>query len=312
MNYCTSWREKALDLYDEGKTVYEIKNILYDEIDSPNNDSKLKKVKRLIASYVSTLDEVPQELVEIDTNMKYRGENEIKFAVISDTHIGSKFEQRTNLNAFYDELQKRGIKYVYNAGDICDGSVHMHKGFENEQYARGFEEQAQNVIKNYPHREGIKTYFITGNHDNSFSKDNGADIGHRIGQERKDMFYLGPCECILNLTPKVTMGLYHRGKGVSKGLSLYGQNFVDGMDENDKPTISVFGHIHKTMFMKYKGTNIIYPASFQGRTPFMKSLGLTSEIGGYIVTLKLNDDGSLKSMITEYIGYKEVKENLHI
>lgn len=41
------------------------------------------------------------------------------FGIVSDTHIGSLLEDLDGLESFYDDIEARGIKQVYHAGDIC-------------------------------------------------------------------------------------------------------------------------------------------------------------------------------------------------
>ena len=93
----------------------------------------------------------------------YEGElKEHKICVISDTHLGNKKQQLSLLNLVYDECQKRGITTVLHCGDITDG---MSKRPEHiyELFVYGADDQVDYVASMYPHREGIKTYFITGN-----------------------------------------------------------------------------------------------------------------------------------------------------
>ena len=305
MDYVKSWRDKALDLYDEGKTVYQIRDELFDEIDSPNIDSKLKKVKRLIATYENTID-YPQELIEIDTNMKWNGTKHIKFALIGDTHIGSKWEQETALNKFYDKVVEEGVRYVYHCGDISDG-YQMRKGQENEIYVHGFDNFVDTIVRKYPARESVKTYFIIGNHDESFSKSNGANIGVQIDMKRKDLIYLGADDVTINLTPNCTMQLYHGKDGSPQGYSLYAQKRIDSMDV--KPNIIAYGHLHKSLFMNYRNVNTFMVGCFQGKTPFMGGKNLSASIGGWIVDVEVDNNGNFVAITPTWYGFEEIKND---
>lgn len=118
----------------------------------------------------------PEENVFKDS---WKGEKVISFGVIGDTHMGSKWQQLTHSNAFYDILEREGIPTVYHAGDITDG-VRMRLGHEHEIFLQGSDEQEEYVIDKYPKRNGISTKFITGNHDHSSIKHSGHGIGKRI------------------------------------------------------------------------------------------------------------------------------------
>lgn len=136
--------------------------------------------------------ELCKKLLPTDSKYRlYEGElKEHKICVISDTHLCNKKQQITLLNEVYDECQRRGITTVLHCGDITDG---MSKRPEHiyELFVYGADDQAQYVIDNYPKRDGITTYFITGNHDGWNYAKSGVDIGKAIAQQREDMIYLG-------------------------------------------------------------------------------------------------------------------------
>ena len=46
----------------------------------------------------------------------------LKFIVISDTHFGSKYENFDYLKEVYDYALSHGIKYIFHAGDLIEGS----------------------------------------------------------------------------------------------------------------------------------------------------------------------------------------------
>lgn len=86
----------------------------------------------------------------------------ISFAVVSDTHIGSNQHDSDALQEFYDIVVGRGIDTVLHAGDITDGYYTNRPTSIFEQSEVGFTQQLRAVINNYPKRDGVTTYFITG------------------------------------------------------------------------------------------------------------------------------------------------------
>lgn len=100
---------------------------------------------------------------------KWDGCETLKFAIMGDTQFGSKYAQITYLHDFYDLCAKEGIKDVYHTGDITDG-LKMRPGHEYELYEVSADEMRDDVVNNYPKRDGITTHFITGNHDASIYK----------------------------------------------------------------------------------------------------------------------------------------------
>ena len=55
----------------------------------------------------------------------------------------------------------------------------------------GFDEHLDYVINKYPHFSG-KTFFIGGNHMDTYFKNGGSDMGKAISREREDLIYLNP------------------------------------------------------------------------------------------------------------------------
>ena len=121
-----------------------------------------------------------------------------RFGVISDTHLGSLFADKALLNYAYEVFAEEGIKTVLHAGDLCDG-MRMYKGQEFELSEFGCDAQINLVINEYPKHKGMTTYFITGNHDRSFWKLAGTEIGDKISIQRPDMVHLGHQEADIKI-----------------------------------------------------------------------------------------------------------------
>ena len=151
------------------------------------------------------------KLILPETNkvlLDWKGNKVFKYGVISDTHMGSKSQQQTFLNYLYDRFAFEGIKSVLHAGDITEG-YGMRKGHEYEVFLHGADEFIQYVIDTYPFRDDMETYFITGNHDHSFIKSAGLNIGNIIGKSREDMKYLGANVARFYPTPNCPILLNH-------------------------------------------------------------------------------------------------------
>lgn len=226
----------------------------------------------------------------------------VRFAVVSDTHINSKYTQLSYLHQFYEECRKRGIKHVYHAGDISDGE-NMRVGHNYELYKIAADEQVEEICRVYPHVEGITTHFITGNHDASTMKHCGFDIGPAIAAKRPDMKYLGRDTALIHLTPNCTMQLLHPWDGGSYAMSYRPQKIVEAMDGGTKPNILMIGHYHKAMWMEYRNVAIFCAGCFQGSTPFMRGKGLSRYMGGWIIEAETDDDGYITRITPTFIPY---------
>ena len=83
--------------------------------------------------------------------------------LLSDTHLGSKYDRLDILRRVYEEAEARGISTVFHAGDISDGYYPHRPNHVYELRAVGADQQTDYIVNKYPHIEGIDTYFITGN-----------------------------------------------------------------------------------------------------------------------------------------------------
>lgn len=233
----------------------------------------------------------------------------IKFAVMGDTQFGSKYAQITYLHQFYDLCKKEGIKDVYHTGDLTEG-LKMRPGHEYEVYTVSADEMREDVVKNYPKRDGITTHFITGNHDASIYKHIGYDIGQAIANLRPDMNYLGRDCAVINLTPNCTLELRHPWDGTAYAISYKSQKMVEAMESDSKPNILAIGHYHKCEQLFYRNVHVLQTGCFQSQTPFTRGKGISVHLGGWIVTAHVDDNGSIQRFQPEFIPfYKAIKDD---
>lgn len=263
--------------------------------------------------HIFVIPEEKQKVIEnLEPNVsdnQWEGEQVLAFAIIGDTHIGSKYVQLSHLHEFYDYCAKSGITDVYHVGDITDG-LKMRPGHEYELYEISADEMVKDVIKNYPKREGITTHFITGNHDASLYKHVGYDIGPAITRDRDDMKYLGRDCAIVNLTPKCTLELRHPWDGSAYALSYKPQKMIEAMESDSKPNILAIGHYHKAAYMFYRNVHTFLTGCFQGQTPFTRGKGLSVHEGGWIVYVGLDADGTVKTISPNFVPfYKAIKDD---
>ena len=239
----------------------------------------------------------------------WNGEKVIRFGLMGDTQINSKFTQITHLHKFYDICQSEGLDTVYHTGDIDEGEQ-MRVGHQYECYEQGADDHVKEIVKVYPKRENITTHFITGNHDASIIKRCGYDIGFPIATQRDDMKYLGQSGALINLTPNCTLELRHPIDGTAYALSYKLQKMVESMSGGEKPNILAVGHYHKGEYFFYRNVHCFQTAAFQAQTPFMKGKGISAFIGGWIVEVHVEDDGTISRIKQEYIPfYKAIKDD---
>lgn len=271
-----------------GSAVAEENGALLDAIEEDGYDieikdgfMKLRKTKPIIehTTYAQKWDNV----------------SNIRFGIVSDTHINSKYTQLTYLNAMYDIFESTGVTTVYHCGDIDEGEQ-MRAGHQYECYNQGADAHCDEIARVYPKREGITTYFITGNHDASLIKRAGYSIGRGLANRRSDLVYLGADDVVVDLTPKCTMELFHPWDGSPYSVSYKPQKRIETVQEWERPSILVMGHYHKAEYIYYHGTHCLQAGSFEGKTPFANGKTLYTVIGGWICDIVVdNSDGSILS-----------------
>lgn len=301
-----------------------LKKMLQKEQQLKQLTEAVRCTERMVLAAIEDLREQGIQIVEIDGKYKickdivpqenratedWQGNRIIRFGVVSDTHLCSKWQQLTHLNTMYDIFEREGIEIVYHAGDITEG-VNMRRGHEYEVFKHGTDEQQQYVIDNYPKRPGIVTKFITGNHDHSGIKAAGHDIGYPISRARPDMIYLGMSNAKIELTPNCTLELNHALDGNAYALSYAIQKRIDAMSGGEKPSILIDGHHHKMIYLFYRNIHAFEAATFQAQTAWMRGKRLPAHIGGWIIEVHVDDEGAIQRCTNTFFPfYKAIEDD---
>jgi len=239
----------------------------------------------------------------------WHGEKIIRFGLMGDTQINSKYTQITHLHALYDIYAAEGIDTVYHTGDMDEGEE-MRPGHKYECYTQGADNHVDEIVRVYPERTGITTHFITGNHDHSLIKRAGMDIGKPVAEKRPDMKYLGQSCAIISLTDNCTLELRHPIDGTAYAISYKMQKMIEAMSGGEKPNILAVGHYHKAEYIMYRNVHAIQTGCFQAQTPFMRGKGIAAMMGGWIVEIYVHDDGAVKRFKQEFVPfYQAIKDD---
>lgn len=293
-----SWTEVAAELqhYFPDKTLVQVKDKIRIYI------QRLPRFKERKDAYLQPVE--PQII-----RNKWTGDKIIRFGLMGDTQINSKYTQLTHLHKFYDICQQEGIDTVYHTGDIDEGED-MRQGHKYECYNQGADDHIEEIVRVYPQRKGITTHFITGNHDTSLFKKVGYDIGNSIAAKRSDMIYLGRDQAIIELTPNCKMELRHPWDGTAYALSYKIQKQIEAMGADEKPNILAVGHYHKIEYLFYRNVHAFQTGCFQGPTPFTNGKGISVHMGGWIIEIHVNEAGTITRIKQEMIPfYKAIKND---
>ena len=229
---------------------------------------------------------------------------------VSDTHLGSKYQQLTALHDAYKIFDERDVDCIFHAGDLVDG-MGMYRGQIQETFLHDAREQREYAETVYPkpRKEGVKTYLIGGQHDRSFYGREGYDILEHIAEHRQDIVYRGFYSHEFQFKG-LPVKLEHPGGGVAYARSYSPQKIVENMmgyintiPSAVKPALMVTGHWHTPLHLPvYMGVDTVCLPCFQAQTPYMQQKkNMMPTIGCVVMEVWLNEEDNLSSVKVEFI-----------
>lgn len=247
--------------------------------------------------------EPPSEPSVFDTS-RIKGER-IKVAIASDTHWGSKYQQLTYFREFIAYAKKQKVQAFIHGGDMTDGPPQMHPGHLQNIFLHTYEAQRSYGIDQLP-EVGVPWYVISGNHDESWLKNNAGPIVEDIAAVRPDVNFVGASSGYIRFGD-VLVYVGHPHDGGSYALSYKAQKRTEAFSPDAKPHIMLLGNYHKALHLPaYRNVEGFLLPSFQSQTPFMVGKGLASIIGGVILEFGLEvGKGLSPSLKTEWVLFRE-------
>ena len=233
----------------------------------------------------------------------------IKYAASSDWHFASKFFLEKSWHEAMKRVEGMGIKRVYVAGDLVDGT-RIYKGHLENLTCFGVEDQTDVAAEAISKHPNLEFWAIAGNHDYSFTQQNGTkpmaalesklDNFKNLGDFRADVIYKG-----------VRFRLLHGGTGRAYAKSYpsqtYLRHYFSGLDHHElkeAPKVMILGHFH-TLYNGFDhGMHILQPGSFQDSdNEFCIRRGLTGPTGLYAISMQVQN-GEIHEFDTRYITPK--------
>lgn len=253
--------------------------------------------------------EVTKRSFKVDMS-RFKG-RKVRVGIVSDTHLGSQFQQLSYLRAFYRHCSQRKVGAVLHAGDLLDGEG-VYRGHRYELFAIGADAQIDYAVNNYPSYRGVTTYLISGNHDAVFQKQSGIDAVSAVCRRRGDMVYLGYGGARVEIGG-VKFDLLHPDGGVPYARSYRNQKIIEQLPGGSKPHVLILGHLHVTDILpNYRNVLGLMAGCFQAQTPYLKRKGLAPDVGGYILEFETSDvdtDGGSVGFKIEWRPFMVPKEN---
>jgi len=225
----------------------------------------------------------------------------VKYGVYGDRHVGSKFYDNDAVWRFADEAAKWGVEFMLDPGDSVDGSMNMHRGMWREQDELGFDAQLDKLLETTPDL-GCPLYHVNGNHDYTWLKSEGANLGEHYARNDPDVIHLGTSSAILEVG-KTKIQLLHPGGGSSYALSYKPQKIIESLPGGEKPHILHINHFHKMCQLFYRNVHCFMDGTFQSQTHWMMEKGLAAHKGGWLIEYESDKDGGIVGMQTKFVPF---------
>lgn len=301
--------DDILKMHNDGKSISEIsgktglsRGAVRERLRRARKKAKAASAEKKEPQFKWEETDILNSLEEREVAFGWAGEAHVRFAIMGDTHLNSKYAQITHLRDFYKYCETNRILDIYHCGDIDEGEQ-MRQGHQYECHNQGADDHVAFIAKVYPQFPGVKTHFITGNHDASIMKRCGYNIGKTLEYMRKDFSWLGTDRALVDLTPNCKMLLSHPWNGSAYAISYHTQKMIDSMHGGEKPNILAIGHYHKMEQIFYRNIHAFQVGTFQAQTPFMQGKGLSACMGGWIIDICVNSDGTIKAISSEFVPY---------
>lgn len=250
------------------------------------------------------VDYINGEVIKLKKQIQNNGEyfipnktENIKILLIADTHLCNKADRIDILKYLYKKAEDKGIKYVLHCGDLTDGMYMNRPQQLYELRCIGFDEHLDYVVNKYPEFDG-KTYFIGGNHMDTYYKNNGSDLGVAISKQRKDMIYLGPDTADIKIG-KLGIQLHHGAGGKAYSASYKLQRYVETLPQDKKIDIVLQGHFHNALYMYYMDKHCFQVGALEDETPFSRSMGFKNEKSCYWLDITTDEKGNILTITPE-------------
>ena len=224
------------------------------------------------------------DVYKIPSNLEH-----LKLLLISDTHLGSKYDRLDILRYLYSEAEDRGVNYVLHSGDLTEGRSNRDDQIYSLREA-SYTGQRDYVIDKYP-KSSVPTFLISGNHDLWWVKKAGADIVKDICDKREDLTYLGS-DCEDLKIGRLRIRLYHGAKGQAYAKSYKLQKYLDSIAPDELPHILQTGHIHQAFYMKQGKTHCFQTSCLQDLTPYERSMGFNNDKSCWWVDVYMDNKGN--------------------
>jgi predicted phosphodiesterase len=235
-----------------------------------------------------------------------------RLGVIGDTHAGSKFMMRRELQDCVQWMvREKGVTRILHVGDWVQG-CYTHSQYEVT--TSGLDDQLRELSQWLPQIPGVKYIGIAGNHDETFTAKSGRSFARELHGAwaefgRSDVQIVGAIGAFIRIGGTLIY-LWHGGRP-AYSLSYHLQRHAQQGFAALKPSILLNGHVHQSCHVETRGIECLLVPCFQGgASPFAKLFPGSPAIGGYVLNWRLQAGGSFRDFEVSKRRYYE-RERIH-
>ena len=244
---------------------------------------------------------VPNMVFDVP-KIDFTGER-IRFAHITDTHIGSVYYVPERMEKIAEEVKKEKVDFVVHTGDVTDG-MSGRPGHVYELTHIGYERQREYAISQLS-MLGVPLYMIDGNHDRWHIKNAGALIVKDIAAAIPKAEFIGHDEGNVSLAGRALLRLHHGEDGNSYAISYRVQKIIEAYTGGEKPNVLCVGHTHKCIHMPNERNIIALSGGcIERQSQWMRSKRISAHCGFWIIDVWVAKAGGIsKHTATWYPFY---------
>ena len=283
-------KEIAQELWIDKRTVWKYRKKVAETLQLSKDD--LKK-QELVKTYSSA--ELKDILNHLQTHTAKDIEKiiwdkwHLKFALVSDTHIWNKQSAKKELADFYKKAWDEGVEAFIHCWDLVDWTWNVFKWQIYELENVWYDEQLKATVNDYPYYWDIKTYVIWWNHDESFLKENWANIIKNIANLRDDIIDMWFYDARIKLN-WIDINAHHWWWHMSYAKSYKPQKLIENIDPRNQPDIFASWHWHDSLYMAYRNIHTFLPWAFLKQNLLAKRFNLWNTIWWRIVEIDIKED----------------------
>jgi predicted phosphodiesterase/AraC-like DNA-binding protein len=252
---------------------------------------------------------LPIQKVTTKVTVPSPAKRRLRVGVVSDTHFGSDGALKDELKHFVDvAYDEYGVRTILHCGDILAGN-RVYKGQEAEVTHWGCDAQVGDAVANLPKRKNLEWYGILGNHDASFIKLAGIDVGEKLADKRSDFNYIGALKekIIIN---GIEIELAHlKSSAHARSYSLE-KHVYRTYSKSNQPQALFCGHKHANGYFEVQRIHTFLVPCFEDPSLHLQYCDFQASIGGLIVDFVLDEYANIVRVEPSFHLYHHQNEEL--